>query len=118
MIEIDDIQTNSKEKLNLSHIKRPLNAFMVWSKSHRKVLVQKTPNLHNSEISKSLGFIWKNLTDEQKKPFIDEAKRLRDEHRKEHPNYKFCPKKRNSKQDFQDTGSFLSSTYFNILAQT
>lgn len=48
----------------------------------------------NSEISKRLGSEWNLLPLEKKKPYIDEAKRLRVEHKKDHPEYKYQPKRK------------------------
>ncbi|XP_012555836.2 uncharacterized protein LOC101236863 [Hydra vulgaris] len=76
------------------HIKRPMNSFMVWSRMERKRISEANPKMHNSEISKQLGTSWKMLSEEDRAPYAEEAKRLRDLHMSEYPDYKYRPKRK------------------------
>jgi len=87
-----DVTKTKKHKEN--HIKRPMNAFMRWSQIERKKIIEQFPDAHNAEISKNLGKKWRTLSEEQKRPFIEEAEKLKILHLKEYPNYKYKPKKK------------------------
>jgi len=82
------------KKHSPNHIKRPMNAFMVFSHIERKKIVEVNPDIHNAEISKQLGKRWKALDEEKRKPFIEEAERLRQLHQQEYPDYKYRPRKK------------------------
>lgn len=65
-----------------NHIKRPMNAFMAWSKQQRRLMVEEGTSLNNSAMSRVLGERWKNLDESEKKTWKRTAERLKKEHAK------------------------------------
>jgi hypothetical protein len=105
-LKVFEVEKNSRtpytdattSKKNSGHIKRPMNAFMVWSQMERRKICENQPDMHNAEISKQLGTRWRQLTETEKAPFVGEAERLRQMHMQEYPDYKYKPRKKPKKQ--------------------
>ncbi|XP_077590229.1 transcription factor Sox-9-B-like isoform X2 [Stigmatopora nigra] len=94
------VRVNGSSK-NKPHVKRPMNAFMVWAQAARRKLADQYPHLHNAELSKTLGKLWRLLNESEKRPFVEEAERLRVQHKKDHPDYKYQPRRRKSLKNGQ-----------------
>lgn len=66
-------------------IKRPMNAFLVYARTHRPILSKTCPNATAAEITLKLGIEWRKLSDEQKVPYFAESLRLKWEHQQQFP---------------------------------
>lgn len=73
--------TQTKQK-----VKRPMNAFMRWSKTRRQEYLSKYPNTNNREISGMLSKEWHEMDEGQKRRLAEEAKVQADLQRQQHPD--------------------------------
>ncbi|XP_053505292.1 transcription factor Sox-2-like isoform X1 [Ictalurus furcatus] len=81
----DDYNT-ANYKNRKGYIKKPMNAYMIWVRTQWSILCKANPNASFAEISMLLGIGWRNLSEEQKKPYYAEARRLKQKHRKKFPD--------------------------------
>ena len=99
-------------------VKRPMNSFLLWAKIMRKKYASKNPNMHNAEISKLLGKIWNSMTTKDKRPYVEQAEKLRVLHMRTYPNYRYAPKKRKERRNHRmispEVAAALHNTLFDV----
>lgn len=71
------------------HLRRPMNAFLIFCKRHRALVREKYPNLENRSITKILGDWWAFLPNEDKSPYKELAKNYKDVFFSKNPNFKW-----------------------------
>ncbi|WP_252320949.1 hypothetical protein [Spiroplasma endosymbiont of Lariophagus distinguendus] len=75
-------------------VKRPMNAYMLFSKEKRAEIIQQKPELKSkvAEVSKIIGNHWKEMTSEEKSKYVkmaEENKKMNNAH----PNIWFSIRK-------------------------
>lgn len=89
-------------------IKRPLNAYMIWTRQERKRILADDPKMKMNEVSKAMGERWKKMSDKEKKPYFELAKKHSEEHKQvlqDHPELQYAPsKKKGPKKAIEGSG--------------
>ncbi|XP_034539010.1 transcription factor Sox-19a-like isoform X2 [Notolabrus celidotus] len=76
------------------HIKRPMNAFLVWSNIQRCTLKEQNPGENLNYTSSYLGNEWSKLSQEEKRPYFEIAQKLKRIHQKRFPDYEYRPQRK------------------------
>ncbi|XP_026995644.2 transcription factor SOX-30-like isoform X2 [Tachysurus fulvidraco] len=67
------------------YIKRPMNAFLGWSKIHQPIFTKANPNASSAQISMQLEIEWNKLSEEQKAPYYAKSQGPKWNHRHQFP---------------------------------
>ncbi|CAG8476018.1 2933_t:CDS:2 [Dentiscutata erythropus] len=93
---INDLITSPIRKAGNKRVKRPLNKFMVFKKSLKKLIEASNniPRKHRMrQITHVASKFWNSASDEQKKPFEIIAKDVKSLHKTMFPEYEYAPTK-------------------------
>jgi hypothetical protein len=74
------------------HIPRPRNAFILFRcdfVAQKKIPASVEPDHRN--ISRIVGRVWKAMSDEERRPWVEEAKKERETHKRLYPQYRYSP---------------------------
>ena len=64
-------QPKKRAKKDPSAPKRPMSAFLKFSKTRRKTVKEENPDVSNTDVSRLLGEIWRNASDAEKAPYVE-----------------------------------------------
>lgn len=87
MPQADAVDPPDMEEGDNAH--RPPNAFILYSQAMRSQARQENPSLSNTEVSRLLGKMWKEVPNEIKLQYKQKAAAMQEEFKREHPDYTY-----------------------------
>lgn len=84
---VDDPSNPDMEEGDNSH--RPPNAFILYTQAMRSEVRQENPSLSNTEVSRLLGKMWKEVPNDIKLQYKQRAAKMQEEFKKQHPDYTY-----------------------------
>ncbi|CAH8834012.1 unnamed protein product [Trichobilharzia szidati] len=85
---------NNNPLKDKKHVRRPMNAFIIFSMRHRSEVHRLYPNKDNRVASQILGDWWYRLNASEKAPYQELARELKAAHFQSFPNWKWSSKQR------------------------
>lgn len=66
------VEPQRRRKKDPNAPKRPMSAFLKYSQTRRRAVKAENPDMLNTDISRLLGEMWRNATEEEKCPFVEQ----------------------------------------------
>lgn len=54
--------------------KRPMSAFLKYSKKRRSAVKEQNPDMGNTDVSRLLGEMWRNASEQERAPYVRDEK--------------------------------------------
>lgn len=70
-----------RAKKDPSAPKRPMSAFLYFSQGRRSQIKADNPDMRNTQVSRILGEMWRNLSDEERKPHVEKERKEREKYK-------------------------------------
>jgi len=80
-------KSRKRKKKDPDAPKRAMSSFMFFANDKRPLLRKDHPDMKITEIGKELGRMWKDLTDEERKPYMQQAEEDKVRYSREKENY-------------------------------
>ncbi|KAJ7149861.1 high mobility group box domain-containing protein [Mycena crocata] len=90
-----------REANTSAHIARPPNSFLCFRSQflrEQKAGARPSTTGGMKDVSRQAADVWNCMSDEERRPYIEMANRMKEEHQIAHPDYKFTPKPRGDKK--------------------
>jgi hypothetical protein len=85
--------TTTTSSRRRSDILRPPNPFILYRQEHHSKVLAEHEGISNTEISKIIGKMWKNESEEVKNKYKEKAQEMKRRHKLMYPDYRFAPRK-------------------------
>ncbi|KAL0090528.1 high mobility group box domain-containing protein [Phycomyces blakesleeanus] len=101
--QVDALGSIAQLSSSQKRLKRPPNAYLLFNRAMRHRLLEESPKRTVAEISKEIGDRWKVLEQSERDRYIEEARMLKEDHQREHPDFIYT---RRSKAELADSRRF------------
>lgn len=90
---------NHSKKRDPGHVPRPPNAFFCFRSAYWQIEREKPQAVRdNRQVSCKAADVWRDMSEEQRKPYLDMANKIKYYHALKYPEYRYAPSSQSKRQ--------------------